>query len=98
MRVIECGHIYELENKEGSTQTLTFFRDLPEDRSTHHNGALCQEVLRALLDRMHELLRQKPCQESVEIIQHLRAAFVLFESTPEELPTDERGHVLNFVE
>lgn len=113
MKVIERGHIYELSNKGSGTQTLTFFKDLPSN-IPGHDGLLCQEVLRALIDRVLELFSEVPCAETAEILQHLRAAFVLFESRAarrlleksyaksgqhvEQLPTDERGHVLSFVE
>lgn len=63
MKVIQKGHLYELRNKKKGTQTLTFFKDLPHDDSGH-DGVLCQEVIRALLDRVIELGNQKPCHRN----------------------------------
>lgn len=57
---------------------LRFFRDLPED-GCGHDGVLCQEVLRVLLDRVHCLHVQDPCHENVEVVRHLRGALVQFE-------------------
>ncbi len=107
MKVLEPGHIYQLEGKNGTIQTLTFFKDIPtDDYPDCHDGILCQEVLRALIDRIIYLNNQVPCEESEEILGHLRQCLYLFEiraarrfleknfDTIEKLPVDERGHVL----
>jgi len=78
MNIIEPGHIYDLQNKISGTQRLTFFKDLPKNVEGH-DGVLCQEVLRALLDRYIELYIQKPCNETNEIIIKLREVFILAE-------------------
>lgn len=78
MKVVEASHIYELANKLKGKQTLTFFKDLPHSEDGH-DGVLCQEVIRALTDRVLGLWAQKPCQESTEIIQKLREILILFE-------------------
>lgn len=112
MRVVERGHKYALQNKLEGEQLLTFFRNLPED-GYHHDGVLCQEVLRVLLDRVLELYRQKPCDEDTQIIQKLRDCLILFETraareklikvyaqigqTIEEVGTGRDGHVLQFL-
>lgn len=110
MKVLERGHIYELENKKSGIQILSFFKDLPKG-GENHDGVLCQEVLRALIDRVIELWTQQPCQESTEILMKLRECLVLFESRAarqslnkcyastglniEELPTLINGHVFS---
>lgn len=110
MIVCEKGHIYELENKYKGTQRLSFFKDLPFD-GEKHDGVLCQEVIRVLIDRMLELWQQKPCHESTEIIQKLRELLILFEvravrgtlekSYPktglhiEQLPVLTNGHIFD---
>lgn len=111
MKVIQPGHVYELSNKGEGHQTLTFFKDLPLGVDDNHDGVLIQEVLRAVLDRLLELYGQKPCQETHEMIVHGRAMFVLAEKRafgntlekayaksgyyPEQLPTDNNGHIFN---
>lgn len=108
MEVVEKGHVYRLANKQAGGQMLTFFKDLPQSEAVH-DGVLCQEVLRVLIDRMLELWQQKPCHESTEIIQKMRECLVLFEVRAargtleksyqkcgrhiEQLPTFENGHV-----
>jgi hypothetical protein len=112
MKTIERAHIYELENKHEGVQRLVFFKDLPAD-SAWHDGVLCQEVLRALIDRMLDLWAQRPCHESTEIIQKLRECLVLFETRAargtleksyakvgqhvEQLPVKANGHVFDIV-
>ncbi len=108
MRVIERGHIYELANKGEGTQLLTFIKNLPEN-GVNHDGVQCQEVLRALIDRVLDLNSQLPCHENIDIISHLRSALILFEKRAvqrmleksykligkkvEELPVKENGHI-----
>lgn len=112
MRVLEKGHTYELRNKRFGSQKLTFFKDLPDNKfEEHHDGVLCQEVLRALIDRVNVLHVQVPCKENVDIVNNLRNALLLFETRAarrtleksykktgmhiEELPTHENGHVFD---
>lgn len=110
MRVIERGHIYELDNKTKGVQRLEFFKDLPED-DPGHDGVLCQEVLRALIDRVIDLNIQKPCHENVEIVNGLREMLLLFEQRAfrgtvsksyskcglhvEQLPVRHNGHLFS---
>ena len=108
MKVIEVAHRYKLCNKISGEQELVFFKDLPESEPGH-DGVLCQEVVRVLLDRVHQLHIQDPCHENVEIVQRLRDILVLFETRAvrrmleksykvtgmhvEQLPRYENGHV-----
>lgn len=90
MKVLDDGHIYELENVDGSinggpTQQLHFVRRrdwrgelLPE--SVRQPGILTQELLRVAIDRTLYLHAEAPCDEDTRIVEHLRAAFSLFES------------------
>ena len=108
MKTIVPGHMYELANKLDGTQVLQFFKDLPELESTV-DGVLCQEVIRAILDRLHELFTQQPCYETLAIIKHLRKCLILFEKRAfgntleksyrksglhvEQLPVKSNGHI-----
>jgi hypothetical protein len=56
MRVITPGHEYELKNKINGHQTLIFYKDLPKN-IIGHDGVLCQEVIRVLIDRYLELYK-----------------------------------------
>lgn len=114
MRIIEQGHIYALETKEGNEQLLTFVKSLPEDSSSNHDGVLCQEVIRALIDRVLDLNSQVPCHENIDIIERLRECLILFERRAfsrtlaksyaktglnvEELPTQKNGHFFSLEE
>lgn len=109
MRVIETDHVYALKNQGEGEQILTFIRSLPEDDPGNHDGTLIQEVLRALIDRLWGLQRQKPHERTASMIEHLRAALIdaecrAFEQTitksyskcglhVEELPTQLNGHL-----
>lgn len=43
MKIIETGHIYQLQNKIIGSQELIFFKDLPKDEKGH-DGILNQEL------------------------------------------------------
>lgn len=91
MRVIDNGHIYELDevDHDGTdlrdVQQIRFVRRrdgrgelLPE--SQREPGILTQEILRVAIDRTLYLYAEDPCDEDTEIVKHLRAALVLYES------------------
>jgi hypothetical protein len=112
MKTIELGHIYELNNKHQGTQKLVFFKDLPEGDENNHDGVLCQEVIRVLINRYIELYVQKPCEETNLIILKLREVLILGEKRAfanslekayaksgqnvESLPTQKNGHIFDF--
>lgn len=78
MKVIVPGHKYSIQNQDGSgEQTITFVRRIPESEA--HEGTLCQELLRVLIDRVHYLDRQVPHVVNVKIRENLRECLVLFE-------------------
>lgn len=109
MRIVERGHIYALATHGGSEQLLTFVKSLPDGADDNHDGVLCQEPLRAVIDRVLDLNSQAPCHENVEIVEHLREALILFEQRAfrrtlgksyaltgqhiEQLPTKANGHL-----
>jgi hypothetical protein len=111
MKVLERGHTYELKNKHEGSQVLTFFKDLPHDDHDNHDGVLCQEVLRALIDRVIDLNTQVPCHENIDIITKLRETLILFETRAykrmleksyakmgqnvEEIETEKNGHIVD---
>lgn len=78
MKILETGHVYELNQVDGDeTEILRFVNREP---GTQHPGTQTQEVLRALIDRtMH-------CDNCLRwpgndlIIFHLRMALVLHEA------------------
>lgn len=83
MRVVDPGHEYELELYDGEgTARLTFMKREGEGYPFNvgkHPGVNCQEVLRALIDRVKYLDKQIPCEDNKRIIAHLRNAFLEFE-------------------
>lgn len=104
MRVVEAGHVYELQNVDGPhSQVVRFVRRrddeaalLPEDQRSE--GVLFQEVTRMLLDRINYLNAEAPCAENVEITECLRRVIQLGEvraarRTIEKYPMVERVDV-----
>jgi hypothetical protein len=83
MQVIDPGHDYRLTVFDGvANQRLTFMKregaGYPFNAGSNP-GTNCQEVLRALIDRVSYLQRQIPCAENDAIVANLRAALYLFE-------------------
>lgn len=111
MRVVARGHVYALKTQAGIEQFLTFVKSLPEGDPGNHDGVLCQEVLRALIDRVLDLNAQVPCSENIDIINNFRECLILFEERAfrhslrksyaltglhvEQLPTEPNGHVFD---
>lgn len=80
MRVIVPGHLYELQNlrSEGTTK-LQFYRD-GEIHPESWDGPSCQEVIRALIDRVRVLDEEKPWLGNTKIVADLRSALAGFEA------------------
>lgn len=111
MHVITPGHTYDLQNKHSGVQRLQFFKDLPETEA-EVDGVLCQEVMRALIDRYLRLFEQAPCVETTEIILKLRECLTLAEKRAfahtldksyrksgqniEQVPVQANGHIFSF--
>jgi N-acetylglucosamine kinase-like BadF-type ATPase len=107
MRVLDPGHRYALDNLETEGGTILQFR---KDPALHdgdgYEGPSCQEVLRAVIDRVQELNREKPDIENAIIIHDLRHAIAAFEARAlrrrvekdgleiEKVPVDTDGHLL----
>lgn len=110
MKVIEPGHMYDLDCLDGDgsgeqqIQRLIFVNR--EDNHNHY-GTQNQEVLRALIDRMHHLDKQKPWDGNAKIIYYLRLALILHEQrvmevkfeddklpNPEDIPVGTDGHFI----
>lgn len=81
VRIVEPGHIYAVKNRDdNSEQIIKFIRsDLPGQAGSH-DGILCQDLLRILMDRVHFLNKQQPCQENQDIYVRLREVLILFET------------------
>lgn len=83
MKVIDPGHSYELQTYDGTgAQPLVFMkREGPgyPFNVGHYPGTNCQEVMRALIDRVTYLDRQVPCAENQIALAGLRSALYAFE-------------------
>lgn len=103
MRVLYPGHCYSLDHIDGSGTTVIQF----VQRRPHHSpieGVQCQEVIRALIDRVKVLDAEVRWPLNDQILQHLRMALTLFEARallrhvekhkiiPESLPVGPDGH------
>lgn len=86
MKVIEPGHVYEVQNVDGpGTQRIEFVRRRDDEASmlpkdARREGILTQELLRVAIDRTLYLNAEAPCPENVEIVNALRHALGLYES------------------
>jgi hypothetical protein len=89
VKTIDPGHIYLLDvldievDQPQSTETLMFVKrqgPLYPGNISHFPGTNCQEVLRALIDRVKFLNSQIPDNRNQPIVRHLREALWLFES------------------
>jgi hypothetical protein len=101
VKVIEEGHIYELDAQDrDEPETLVFLNR--EDNP--HGGTQTQEVLRALIDRTMHCDNCLRWEGNDQVIYHLRMALVLHESralarkvhkgimNPEDVITGYDGH------
>lgn len=86
MKVIDPGHMYELDNLDAGpanpTSRLKFVKregDKYPGNVGHYAGTNIQEVLRALIDRVKYLDGQEPCMENSEIIFYLRESIARLE-------------------
>lgn len=107
MRVLDPGHRYELDDLESDTKTvLQFMKDPRLHNGSGYNGPSCQEVIRALIDRVQELNRERPWAGNADIIYDLRHALAGFEARAvirhvekeglaiERLPVAADGHLI----
>lgn len=81
MKVVKPGHVYDLDNLHGNSSTrLQFYMDPELHDGESRAGPNCQEVIRALIDRVNYLDSEKPWEGNEAIVMHLRSALALFES------------------
>lgn len=102
MKVIEPGHIYQLEHQDGTGAGMLVF--VNREHETEHEGTQTQEVLRALIDRTQHCDSCLRWPGNDQIIEHLRMALVLHEARalerktakgelkPEKIATSDDGH------
>lgn len=102
MKVIEPGHVYQLQHLDGSGAGILVF--VNREDGTEHEGTQTQEVLRVLIDRTQHCDSCLRWSGNDEIIMHLRQALVLHEARalerktvkgriePEKVPTGPDGH------
>lgn len=84
MKVLDPGHVYELGHLDGpGTSILTFVKregDGYPGNVGHHEGANLQEVLRALIDRVHYLDDQIHDTTNDDVVANLRVALWFLET------------------
>ncbi len=84
MKVVDKGHMYELDGFDGGKQLFLRFMKRVGDGYPHnvgppYSGTNCQEVIRALIDRVKYLNMQIPHPQNIIILDSLRAALTAFE-------------------
>lgn len=83
MRTLDPGHAYKLDVYDGDGDCILIFMKRSGSgypgNVGRHCGTNCQEVLRALIDRVQYLQAQEACSENDQIIEHLRNSLKLFE-------------------
>lgn len=84
MKIIDPGHFYELNSFDGGRQLVLRFMKRIGDGYPHnvgpaYPGTNCQEVIRALIDRVKYLHMQIPHSQNGIILDGLRSALVAFE-------------------
>lgn len=107
MKVLDPGHRYELDDLEASTKTiLQFMKDPALHDGDGYPGPTCQEVLRAIIDRVETLNAEKPWAGNADIVFHGRMMIAGFEARAiirhvekdaleiERLPLAGDGHIL----
>lgn len=96
MKILEPGHIYELQNidcekishKNGACSPNTL-RFVNREQGTEHCGTQTQEVIRALIDRTQYCDKCLRWEGNDKIIYHLRMALVLHEQRALERKTEK---------
>jgi hypothetical protein len=86
MEVLDNGHKYRLDlldsDDNNDTIILTFVKREGENYPGNigsYSGTTCQEVIRALIDRMQYLQGQIPCWQNNVIIFCLKSSIYMFE-------------------
>lgn len=97
MRVVDPGHVYDLENlDDDGPPTVTRLRfvkrigdKFPGNAAPGHPGTITQEVLRALIERTKYVNGQREHVANFRVLRDLRSALVELELRAAE----ERGDV-----
>jgi hypothetical protein len=94
MEIVDPGHKFLLKAYDnGEPQVLVFMKregtGYPFNVG-HYSGTNCQEVIRALIERVKYLQHQVACEKNERIIQLLRECLKLFE----ERAAERRGQSL----
>ncbi len=90
MRVIDPGHVYDLQVLDSEVPTLerlVFVKregDKFPGNVGHHSGTNCQEVLRAIHDRLNYVNNQIPDPRNVEAVGLLERVIYLLEERAAE--------------
>lgn len=91
MRVLDAGHLYQLESLASEVGTsrrpvasaLRFVKRIgaryPGNKEPGYDGTTTQEVLRALIDRMKYVDNQIADPTNAEVIEHLRTSLLCLE-------------------
>ncbi len=84
VKVIQQGHLYELENfehpdREG--QVIQFIEKVPQAEgsailTTLHDGTTNEELLRVLVNRLNYLNTKFPCRENSIATTHIETALL----------------------
>lgn len=82
MKMIEPGHIYDLENMEfpNTHQRISFIKKSDDGSGvlqTDHDGTTNEEVLKVLIERVSYLNHKLPCKENEIALKALREAFAV---------------------
>lgn len=81
MKILDPGHIFEMQQLGGGTQTITFVKRSGGAISYEDEwpGVQVQEVLRVLIARTKYLHSILPCTESLDAICYLRMTLFMYE-------------------
>ena len=81
MKILDPGHRYLLDNLQSDTKTvLQFTKDKNLHNGHGYDGPTCQEVLRAIIDRVQTLNAERPWSGNDDIIFHARMMIAGFEA------------------
>lgn len=83
LKIIEPGHVYQLQHTEGDKyESLSFIKRSSgaiDYKKTEHPGTNTQEALRALIDHTESVDHCIGSEEMTEALYHLRKALYLYE-------------------
>jgi hypothetical protein len=89
MKIVEPGHVYELNTLDGENKEVETLRFVNREAGAEHPGTQTQEVLRALIDRTMHCDNCRRWGNNDKIIHHLRIALALHEARAIERKAEE---------